>query len=86
MTRPRGPAYDWRDHPDSGDTPPCDRCRNRARWIICIFEGEDVTDFRDWTSRGFACGHHLHCVLDHLEWGLDAVMLYDLAQIPDGGC
>jgi hypothetical protein len=40
------------------------------------------------SGRGACSGHgqHLSGVLDALEWGLDAVQVYDLAQIPEGGC
>jgi hypothetical protein len=89
--RYRGPGYDWRDHPDSGECPPCDRCTHRARWAIARPEDwpndeRHHIDVFDWRIRAFACGQHMHAVLDELDWGLDVVQVYDLALIPEGGC
>jgi hypothetical protein len=90
--RPCGPAYDYRDHPEMRDfVPPCDNCGHRARWSIARPEewcddGLAHPDFFDWRVRAFACGQHLHGVLDRLDWLLDAVQIYDLAAFPEGGC
>lgn len=85
--RPSGPAYDWRDHPESGPCPPCDQCPSRARWALARPEGWDELhrDFH-WIFRAYACGRHLHSVLNEFDWQLDALKVYDLAQIPEGGC
>ena len=87
--RPRGAAYDWRDHPDSGDSETCDVCPARARWSVA--RAEDWPDNAlsrpdpfNWIIRAFACGRHLHSVLDNLDWQLDVVQIYDLAMIPEG--
>ena len=82
--RYQGPAYDWRDHPE-GLSQRCDHCVHRARWAVARIEG-DVTDPLTWITRALACGQHLHAALNELDWCLDAVLLYDLAMIPDGGC
>lgn len=89
-TRRRGPAYDYRDHPDQRDwVSRCDACGNRARWSIARPEdwpndGPHI-DIFNWTVRAFACGQHLHGVLDRLDW-IDCVQVYDLAAFPEGGC
>lgn len=87
----RGPAYDWRDHPDSGECPRCENCAHRARWAIARPEdwpNDGMSHYEpfDWRIRAFACGQHLHTALELLDWGLDVVQVYDLALIPDGGC
>lgn len=82
IQRHRGPAYDWRDHPESGQCPACDWCAHRARWAIARLEDTDT----DWQIKAFACGQHLHSSLDALDWVLDVVQVYDLAMIPEGGC
>ena len=89
--RYHGAGYDWRDHPDSGECPNCDQCEHRARWAVA--RPEDRSDDSlvhvepfDWIIRAFACGQHVHAALDELDWGLDAVQVYDLAMIPEGGC
>jgi hypothetical protein len=92
--RYRGPAYDWRDHPDNQPfTAQCDSlgCGRRARWAIARPEDwpdENHNPFEtfNWIIRAHACGVHLNAILGTLEWGLDVVQLYDLATIPEGGC
>lgn len=90
--RYRGPAYDYRDHPEQRDyNPPCDLCPHRARWSIARPEdwpdnGLAHIDVFNWTIRAFACGVHLSRRLDELDWLLDVVQIYDLAMIPEGGC
>lgn len=86
-----GQAYDWRDHPDSGKCPDCYHCDNRARWAIAQpqewpNDGKSHPGDFDWRIKVFACGRHLHGILADYPWSLDVVQIYDLAQIPEGGC
>lgn len=84
-------AYDYRDHPESPETPTCDACSTRARWSIAQpkewpDDGKPhIFDF-NWTIEAFACGRHLHRVMDRMNWDLDVLEIYDLARFPDGGC
>lgn len=90
--RRRGYGYDFRDDPqEAGTTATCEFCKNRARWAVARPEDwkddglAHPGDF-DWRIRAFACGTHMHAVLDSLDWLMDVVQVYDLAQIPEGGC
>lgn len=89
VRRPRGPGYDYRDHPEmEGFNATCDQCAHRARWSIARPEdwpdnGKVHLDVFNWTIRAFACGRHLHRVLEDLDWILDTVQVYDLAQFPE---
>ncbi|HEX3778612.1 MAG TPA: hypothetical protein VHX38_03015 [Pseudonocardiaceae bacterium] len=49
---------------------------HRARWSICNLEGHDLQP----VVRAFACGRHLHSVLEDMPWEMDCVQIYDLSD------
>lgn len=53
--------------------PSCSGCQTVARWSICNLEGSQMQP----VVRAFACGRHLHSVLDGMQWEVDAVQIYD---------
>lgn len=63
------------DEPFDDVGEPCDTCGRRARWSVCNLEGNWMSPVVRW----FACGRHLHGVLDRADWEVDSVHLYDLS-------
>lgn len=59
---------------------PCEVCGRKSRWSILNLEGLHMQPVTRW----FACGRHLHRVLDQTRWGgwaVDTVQIMDLADM-----
>jgi hypothetical protein len=62
---------------DLRGTRPCRACGATAHWAVCNLEGPDSVP----VVRGYACGRHLHSVLDTMDWHTDCVQVYDLSVL-----